>query len=361
MQAISQSLNKQGRIVSTVQALPSGVAGTQKTLALMHESIIATLTHELLLNVAFIAAGLASRATSAKAEVTRVQQWVQKNIRYVLDPLKIELLQSPDVTLTRKQGDCDDQTALMCALLTALGYTCRMVAIGFAPGTYAHVYAEVNIDGQWMAAETIKPWPLGKTPDGVKATMKMVVNAPQGEALDGFFSAIKKNLRRGITKPLRIVKNPVGELKADLKRTVALAPAAAGGFASGGPWAALAATVLADVQMTAAKMAANKADAQAQNEFAQVADSTGRELAEAGGQPAKAAEFAATIKAAADPQKAVEEIILKFQQANIVPTQAAKAAALPANAGQVQALFEQYKTVAVIGGAALLVLLVLRK
>jgi len=134
--------------------------------------------------------------------VQRVQQWVQKNIRYVLDPLSIELLQSPDVTLTRKQGDCDDQTALLCALLTALGYDCRMVAIGFKPGAFAHVYAEVLIDGKWTAAETIKPWALGKEPEGVQATMRMAVNAEKGAALSGLFKTFKK-----IAKP--IINNPL--------------------------------------------------------------------------------------------------------------------------------------------------------
>lgn len=206
MQAISQKLTTAGRIVSTMQKLPPGVAGTQKTLALIHESVVDTVTSEAVINTALVAANIANRAPNARTEIQRVQKWVQKNIQYVLDPLSIELLQSPTVTLKRRQGDCDDQTALMCALLSALGYVCRMVAIGFKKGTYAHVYCEVQIDGKWTAAETIKPWALGVTAPGVVETMQMIVNVEKGAALSGIFSKIKKTVAP-IGK--KIINNPI--------------------------------------------------------------------------------------------------------------------------------------------------------
>lgn len=365
MQAVIQKLNAQGQVETSIQRLPSGVVGTQQTLALMHQSIVAALTNELLLAAALAAANIADRAASARAEVERVQRWVQQNIAYVLDPVSIELLQAPAITLQRRRGDCDDQTALLCALLTALGYQCRMVAIGFAPGAYAHVYTEVNLDGQWLAAETIRPWALGREPEGVKASMRMVVNVPSDTmaGLNGWFSAITKTVTNAIKHPINLIKNPLKTLKNDLQ----LLPAAASGFASGGPWGAIAAAVVADVSRTKAQMDAKALDATARAEFERVANETGAELAQAANQPAKAAEYATRIKQAADPQKAVEEIIAEFQKAGIAPAEksvspipatAVAAVTAPAVAGSVQDFIAQNKTPLLIGAGALLLILV---
>lgn len=202
MRAISQTISGTGAIVSTAATLIGGVAGTQQTLALMHTLLVASLGNPLLMQAALFAARITDRASTARAEVERVQRWVQTNIRYTLDPTGIELLQSAEVTLQKRRGDCDDQTVLVCALLTALGYLCRFQAISLAKDQYCHVYSEVLIDGQWVPCETIRPWPLGKEPDGIVDRMRMVVNAPRGEALSGLFSTFKKVAKKVVNNPL---------------------------------------------------------------------------------------------------------------------------------------------------------------
>lgn len=326
MKAITQQIDQTGRVVSAASVLPSGSAGTQRTLVLMRESVLAALLKESVLNAAFVAAGLAGQAGTARAEVERVQTWVQKNIRYVLDPVQIELLQAPEVTLMRRQGDCDDQSALTCALLTALGYECRLVAVGFAPGAFAHVYTEVRVGNEWLACETIKPWPLGKSPDGVKAKMRMVIAAPEAlrGQVGGLFSSIKKAVTNVVRHPIDLIKNPLKTIKEDLK----LLPTAAAGFVTGGgPWGAVAAVAVAKVGQASQQLAAKKMDAQAKAEFEKIATETGQQLAEAASQPQRAAEYADRIRKAADPQKEVERIIGEFQAAALEPKASPVAAA----------------------------------
>lgn len=277
MQAVIQKLDSQGRIASTMQRLPEGIAGTQQTLALMHESIVGALLSDAVIAAALVAADLTNRASSAREEVRRVQLWVQRHIAYVLDPLKIELLQSPAVTLQRRRGDCDDQTVLLCALLSVLGYKARMVAVGFAPSTYAHVYCEVNVDGQWLAAETIKPWALGQEPNGVAATMRMVVNIPAERAaeLSGLFSKIKSAVK-SVTKPVvSVVKGAVTSVVKDPVGTIA----AVGMAAAGNPTALLSQAAGGVAANQAAKDAKQLAEYQAQQMALAQSQATAQPLA----------------------------------------------------------------------------------
>ena len=50
------------------------------------------------------------RNTQQVAEA--LYRWMTRNINYVRDPWNIERIQSPDVTLRQKAGDCDDHAIL---------------------------------------------------------------------------------------------------------------------------------------------------------------------------------------------------------------------------------------------------------
>jgi transglutaminase-like putative cysteine protease len=100
-------------------------------------------------------------------QIRAIQQWVQSHIRYVRDPPDQELVQTPQKTVEYAAGDCDDQSVLTAALLTAIGHPMRFVAFGFKGGELSHVVSQTLIGPQWVTVETIEPRPLGWEPPGI--------------------------------------------------------------------------------------------------------------------------------------------------------------------------------------------------
>lgn len=152
-------------------AIPDGVPGIKVTLEVMrklareasdHPSFV-QLTRELVGGV---------KQKDFVGEARRVHEFVRDRIRYLKDPLGMEWVQTPVVTLNVRQGDCDDKATLAAAMLRALGHPSRFVVIGFAPHRYSHVYLETKIGHHWVGMETTEPWPLGKVP--ANAITKMV-------------------------------------------------------------------------------------------------------------------------------------------------------------------------------------------
>lgn len=107
------------------------------------------------------------------SEAKNIHRFVRDKIRYIKDIRGIETVQTPLITIEMAQGDCDDKTTLAAALLESIGHPTRLVAIGFAPGHFAHVYPETKIKGDWLALETTEPWDFAKKPQG--AISRMVV------------------------------------------------------------------------------------------------------------------------------------------------------------------------------------------
>ncbi len=100
-------------------------------------------------------------------EISALHEFVRDHIRYVKDPDGIELVQTPEATLTLATGDCDDKSTLLAALLLATGHPCRFVAIGMNGAPFSHVLVEAKSGDKWIPAETIIPKPLGWFPPGV--------------------------------------------------------------------------------------------------------------------------------------------------------------------------------------------------
>lgn len=98
-------------------------------------------------------------------EVCALHQFVRDNIRYLMDPVDVELVQTPDKTLDLGVGDCDDKSTLLCAMLESVGHPTRFVAIGFEPNVFAHVYLETKIGPNWVSCETTEPVEVGWQPD----------------------------------------------------------------------------------------------------------------------------------------------------------------------------------------------------
>lgn len=100
-------------------------------------------------------------------EIGALHEFVRDQIRYVKDPVGVELVQTPEATLTMRYGDCDDKSTLLAALLIATGHPCRFVAVGFDGNGFSHVLVEAKSGDKWIPAETIIPRPLGWFPPRV--------------------------------------------------------------------------------------------------------------------------------------------------------------------------------------------------
>jgi hypothetical protein len=154
--------------------LPAGDAGVAKTLAIMQkcarDAVRAPNQYARLKALEIYKnAGLGPKQYAQ--EVRALQSFVQNCIRYVRDPVDVELVQTPEVTLKLSTGDCDDQSTLLAALLDSTGHEARFVAVGIDGGPFSHVLVETKIGEKWVPAETILKKPLGWYPPGVTSRL----------------------------------------------------------------------------------------------------------------------------------------------------------------------------------------------
>lgn len=154
----------------TLQAIPDGAEGTRATLNIMGKVIKEYKKHP---RIRELALSLVSNLSGKnyKGEVKAIHDFVFDNIRYVRDIRGVETIQTPPQTLRIGQGDCDDHSVLVATLLESIGHRTRLVAVGFRPGTYSHVFTQTRVGNKWVAVETTEDWPIGKIPDNIKSTM----------------------------------------------------------------------------------------------------------------------------------------------------------------------------------------------
>lgn len=159
----------------TLKGIPDGRQGTLAALKMMkklarggvHTPAVFELSRDIVKN-------LPPKAWLKEADA--LFQWVRDNIRYIKDPRNIETLHTPQKILEFGQGDCDDQSILLAALLEAAGHPARFVAVGFAPNTYSHVYVETKIGDKWIALDpTMEKWPIGRKAKGIMSRLKVNV------------------------------------------------------------------------------------------------------------------------------------------------------------------------------------------
>lgn len=104
---------------------------------------------------------------SFSAQARAIQVFVQNSIEYRRDPPDVELVQTPQVTLQLKAGDCDDQAVLIAALLQATGHPAQFIAVGLNGQPLSHVLTQTLIGTSWVAVETIEKRGLGWMPAGI--------------------------------------------------------------------------------------------------------------------------------------------------------------------------------------------------
>ncbi len=154
--------------------LPPGESGTRATLQLMARIVKRyKRSPEVRESALSLVSDLPQKAFAN--EVGKVFEYVRDHIRYVRDIRGLETVQTPDVTLDLAAGDCDDKSTLLAAMLEAIGYPTRFVAVGYSvPGSYSHVYVEVLLNRVWRVLDATMPFPMGWVPR--KPVSKMVVN-----------------------------------------------------------------------------------------------------------------------------------------------------------------------------------------
>lgn len=165
--------------VARLMGLPGGPQGTIATLRIMkklaRDSVRAPdqMVRQRALDI-YRAAGVDNRAAWL-GQAQALQKFVQNCIAYIRDPVDVELVQTPEVTLRLAAGDCDDQSTLLAAMLTATGHPSRFVAVGMNGQPFSHVLVETKIGEKWCAAETIIKKPFGWYPEGVTSRYKLDV------------------------------------------------------------------------------------------------------------------------------------------------------------------------------------------
>ena len=143
--------------------LPSGDAGTKKTLAIMRELAEEGARD---LNVRETAIAIVKAAGAAAhdnvAELQALFQFVRDRVRFTSDILGVETLQGPAYTLRTRAGDCDDRAVLLVALARSIGipadFAFQVVALRpNAPRAFSHVFVVASLKGKRIAMDTTYP------------------------------------------------------------------------------------------------------------------------------------------------------------------------------------------------------------
>jgi len=168
----------------TLAELPSGKAGTVTTLKHMRDFVHAAIRNpsQRIRNKAleiFSVRGVPPRAWYK--EICALARFVRDEIRYVKDPVGVELVQTPEATLEIGQGDCDDKSTLLAALLMATGHPAKFIAVGMGGGPLSHVLVQAKCGAGWLPLETIIQKEPGWFPPGV--TSKFVLDLGKPESI----------------------------------------------------------------------------------------------------------------------------------------------------------------------------------
>jgi transglutaminase-like putative cysteine protease len=153
---------------ATLSGIPNGQAGAVATMSAMRQ-LVCNAIRDPAQQIRETALGILRGVNTFSAQAQAIQAWVQNNIEYRRDPVDVELVQTPQVTLQLKAGDCDDQAVLTASLLQATGHPVQFIAVGLNGGPLSHVLAQTLIGTSWVSVETIESRPMGWMPPGVSS------------------------------------------------------------------------------------------------------------------------------------------------------------------------------------------------
>lgn len=150
--------------------IPAGEAGTDQTVSKLAELVKDALKRP---KVRLQAIRILERANVPNKNqlhaAAAIWRWVRDHVRYIPDPVDVETIQDPEITLTLRAGDCDDHTALVAALAQSIGIPVRLRVVGQSPDRFEHIFGELFVNGKWMPADTTHSKAFGKRAGPFKA------------------------------------------------------------------------------------------------------------------------------------------------------------------------------------------------
>ncbi len=142
--------------------IPVGERGTDQTVQKIADLANAALRRA---PIRILALSVIRRSGSnIVARAHAIFDWVKSNIAYVPDPIGVETVQDPEITLQLQAGDCDDHSGLVVALAAAVGIPGRFRVVGDSRDRFRHIFPELFVNGQWTAADTTQPGSFGTPP-----------------------------------------------------------------------------------------------------------------------------------------------------------------------------------------------------
>lgn len=151
---------------AALSGIPNGTAGSIVTMRAMR-GLVCNAVRDPAQQVRETALLILRGVNAFSSQAQAIQAWVQSNIEYRRDPPDVELVQTPQVTLQLRAGDCDDQAVLVAALLQSTGHPTRFIAVGMNGNSLSHVLTQTLIGTSWVAVETIEKRPMGWMPPGI--------------------------------------------------------------------------------------------------------------------------------------------------------------------------------------------------
>jgi hypothetical protein len=145
--------------------IPNGAAGTDATLKAIGRLATGSQQRPVIRIAAISILDQANINTRDTYQVVKtLWSWTRRFVRYLRDPIGVETVQSPEITLQLKAGDCDDHAALMGAFGLNLGIPVRFVTVGTTADRQSHIFPEFQINGKWIAADTTSQREFGYRP-----------------------------------------------------------------------------------------------------------------------------------------------------------------------------------------------------
>lgn len=143
--------------------LPSGDAGTRKTLGLMQQLAVDG-SKDLAVREAAIAAlnRAFAPAHNPAAALKAIFTFVRDRIRFVPDPVGVQAIQSPRATLAFRAGNCAQRATLFVALARSVGIPAELrfrviAAHPRFPRSFSHVYPVARLGGAWVGFDPTYP------------------------------------------------------------------------------------------------------------------------------------------------------------------------------------------------------------
>lgn len=104
-------------------------------------------------------------------QVHALFEYVRDNIRYTRDVLGVETVHTARQVMTAEQGDCDDKSILLAALLMSIGHPARFMAVGFNNLGLQHVYVQTLIGKRWVSLDATERVNVGWEPPNITSKM----------------------------------------------------------------------------------------------------------------------------------------------------------------------------------------------